>query len=209
MLKVGLTGGIGSGKTTVSKIFEVLDIPVYYSDERAKVLMSLHVEVIEQIKTALGKNSYKDNQPDRKYIASIVFNDREKLKQLNSIIHPAVEKDYNDWCVQNREAVYTIKEAAILFETGIYKKLHKTILVHAPKKLRISRVASRDNLSSSEIESRMNNQWPTDKIMPLADYCINNDDKSLILPQILIIDKLLKEKWENLANGLEPDWVGP
>ncbi|GAA4325823.1 dephospho-CoA kinase [Pontixanthobacter gangjinensis] len=172
---VGLTGGIGSGKTTVAGFFKEMGIPVYIADEAGKRLMSTSEEIREKIIGLFGEKAYKDNQPERKFIASKVFNDQEMLAKLNQIIHPAVARDFEQWH-RKQSSEYVIYEAAILFETGGYKKCDFSILVKAPQKLRIDRLKKRDNSSKEEIQQRMNNQWSDEKKSKLADFIINNED---------------------------------
>lgn len=172
---VGLTGGIGSGKTTVARFFEKLDIPVYIADEAGKRLMNSSDEIRVKIIDLFGEAAYEGSVPQRKYIASKVFNDSELLSRLNQIIHPAVEADFKNWLTE-QSSEYVIYEAAILFETGGYKKCDFSILVKAPQKLRIERLQKRDNSSKEEIKQRMNNQWSDEKKSELADFIINNED---------------------------------
>ena len=172
---VGLTGGIGSGKTTVARFFEKLDIPVYIADEAGKRLMNSSDEIRVKIIDFFGEAAYEGSVPQRKYIASKVFNDSELLSRLNQIIHPAVEADFKNWLTE-QSSEYVIYEAAILFETGGYKKCDFSILVKAPQKLRIERLQKRDNSSKEEIKQRMNNQWSDEKKSELADFIINNED---------------------------------
>ena len=172
---VGLTGGIGSGKTTVARFFEKLDIPVYIADEAGKRLMNSSDEIRVKIIDLFGEAAYEGSVPQRKYIASKVFNDSELLSRLNQIIHPAVEADFKNWLTE-QSSEYVVYEAAILFETGGYKKCDFSILVKAPQKLRIERLQKRDNSSKEEIKQRMNNQWSDEKKSELADFIINNED---------------------------------
>lgn len=175
MMVVGLTGGIGSGKTTVAGFFKDLGIPVYIADDAGKRLMNTSSRIREQIIDLFGEASYSGNTPERKYIASKVFNDKELLEELNQIIHPAVAQDFNDW-VKDQSSKYVIYEAAILFETGGYNKCDLSILVTAPKKLRIKRLQKRDESSRQEIQERMDNQWSDEKKSELADFIIINED---------------------------------
>lgn len=192
MLKIGVTGGIGSGKTTVCRIFELLNIPVYYADERAKMLMSSDNDLITTIKKLLGKNSYfNDLSLNRKYISKIVFNDKDILKKLNELVHPAVKKDFDNWA-QKQNSTYVIKEAALLFETSSYKDLEKTILVSAPLNLRIQRVMTRDNTNKESVLSRVKNQMPEEAKEELADYIILNDEKHSLVKQIIELDKIFR-----------------
>jgi dephospho-CoA kinase len=201
MIKIGLTGGIGSGKSYVCEIFRRLGVPVYNADERSKYLLNNNRELIEKVSEIFGEQAYENNELNRKYIASIVFNDSEKLQQLNQVSHPAVEQDFNIWCVQYNEKDYVIQEAAVLFESGAYKMMHKNILVAAPIDIRIKRVMARDGISSEQVQQRINNQLPTEKLEALADFVIQNNDKTLILPQILKLDKKIRIEWQNLVNG--------
>lgn len=196
MIKVGLTGGIGAGKSWIAKIFQNLGVPIYNADLRSKEILFNSEIVHTEIKNKIGENVFTNGIPDRKKLADIVFNDQEKLAILNSILHPKVKEDYEKWLVENATAPYTIKEAAILFETGIYKFSDKNILVTAPKSIRIERVKKRDNTSQEEIESRMNKQWDDEKKIPLADLVIVNDGKQAILSKIL-------DFHERLINQLE------
>jgi dephospho-CoA kinase len=201
MIKIGLTGGIGSGKTTVSKIFQTLGVPVYFADDRSKYLLNNIPLLVSSIKRIFGEQAYENNELNRKYIASIVFNDKSKLSLLNNLVHPAVEQDFKEWCSQHSKKPYIVKEAAILFESNAFKLMNKNILIDAPEETRISRVIARDNSSRDQIEKRISNQWTTDKLKALADFIVINDDKTLILPQILEIDKKIRTEWQSLVNG--------
>ena len=170
---VGLTGGIGSGKTTVGKFFKEHGVPIYIADDAGKKLMLTSKEVKDKITDLFGKDAYKDNAPDKKYIASKVFNDKNLLEKLNAIIHPAVALDFKDW-QKEQDADYVIYEAAILFETGSNKNCNYTILVTAPKETRITRLQKRDDSSLAEIEARMANQWPDSRKRELANFEIIN-----------------------------------
>jgi dephospho-CoA kinase len=191
VLKVGITGGIGSGKSVVCHIFNVLGIPVYNADERAKFLISIDRNIRNEIIRVFGKDSYNAEGYNSKYIASLVFRNSDLLNCLNNIVHPRVVKDFKKWIHLQENAKYIIEETAILFESGAFKKTDRIILVDAPNKIRINRVLERDNVSEEEIRNRMKNQWPTNKIRPIADWIIENDDNNLILPQILAIHNQL------------------
>ena len=192
MMVVGLTGGIGSGKTTVAGFFKELNIPIYIADEAGKRLMETSPEIREQIISIFGESSYTGDTPERKYIASKVFSDENLLKKLNEIIHPAVEQDFKEW-LRKQKSDYVIYEAAILFETGGYKKCDLSILVTAPINLRIERLQKRDDSSRKEIQQRMDNQWSDDKKSQLADFTINNEDLADTKHQVEHIhDKILK-----------------
>ncbi len=172
---IGLTGGIGSGKTTVAKLFTELGVPVYNSDLQAKNLMQDSKEIRTAIIDLLGEESYALQKLNKKYIADKVFGDKELLQKLNAIVHPAVREDFISW-VKKKRTPYVIQEAAILFENNSYKIFDKIILVKAPKEARLERILARDNTSREEILARMENQWDDSKKIPLADYIIENTD---------------------------------
>ena len=190
MLSIGLTGGIGSGKSTVAAIFEVLGISVYYADKAAKRLMDEDENVKVAIENNFGKEAYTDNTLNRKYISGIVFNNPDKLVVLNSIVHPATIKDADEW-IQKQNSPYIIKEAALLFESGANQKLDYVIGIKAPLELRILRVAKRDNVSREEIVSRMNNQMDEEAKLALCDFIIINDEEQLVIPQVLQLHESL------------------
>jgi dephospho-CoA kinase len=193
VLKVGITGGIGSGKTIICQVFKSLQVPVYNADQRAMTLVETDAEIRYQIIQEFGEKSFTDSGYNRKFIADIVFNDSTLLGKLNQIIHPAVAKDFNKWA-ENINAPYVIEEAAILFESGANEIIDDVIVVDAPEDLRISRIQKRDGLKEEEIRDRVHNQWPTDKLRVLADWVIENNDNVLVLPQILNIHHTLLEK---------------
>ena len=172
---IALTGGIGSGKTTVAKLFEELGVPVYNSDLKAKKLMQNSKELRTAVMDLLGEESYKLQRLNKKYIADKIFEDKELLQKLNAIVHPAVRQDFFKW-VKKKRTPYVIQEAAILFENNSYKTFDKIILVKAPKEVRLQRVLTRDAISEKEILARMENQWDDSKKIPLADYVIENTD---------------------------------
>lgn len=196
MLKIGLTGGIGSGKSTVAKIFEVLGIPVYYADTEAKRLMNINEKIKESIRQHFGEATYKNEELDRKYLADIVFNNPEKLELLNALIHPVTIKDAEEW-MQRQAAPYSIKEAALLFESGAAENLDFVIGVYAPQALRIKRVIKRDNLSQDEIVKRINRQVNEEMKMKLCDFVITNNEQELLIPQVL----KLHQHFISLANS--------
>jgi len=193
MLKIGLTGGIGSGKTTVSEVFAQLGIAIYLSDDRAKALMVNDEELQSAIISLFGEESYKIGQLNRPYIASKVFSDKKELVKLNALVHPALKKDFDLWCIE-QTSPYIIKEAAILFESGANKGLDKVILVEASTELRLSRVMKRDKVSSESVLARMEVQWSDERKKALSDYVILNDEKCSILEQVLKIH-------ENIMNS--------
>jgi dephospho-CoA kinase len=191
MLKIGLTGGIGSGKSIVARVFETLGIPVYYADDAAKRLMSTDENLKESIIKNFGEECYKSGQLDRKQLASIVFNNKEKLKLLNSLIHPATIADANEW-MKKQKSAYIMKEAALLFESGADKNLDYVIGVLSPADLRIKRVMQRDGLTEKEVMQRIDQQMDEKEKMKRCDFIITNDEKQLVLPQILELDKKFK-----------------
>jgi dephospho-CoA kinase len=190
MLKVGITGGIGSGKSTVAKIFEVLGIPVYYADDAAKRLMNESEPLKQLIIENFGANSYINSQLNRPYISEIVFNNPGRLQLLNSLVHPATLKDADDW-MNRQNSPYAIKEAALIFESGSQAHLDKVIGVFAPASLRIHRVMQRDGVSKEEVQKRMGKQISETIKMRLCDYIIENNEQSLLIPQVEKIHQML------------------
>lgn len=189
---IGLTGGIGSGKTIVAKLFETMDCIIYNSDERAKELY-FHQDIKQQVITLLGKEAYiNDIELNKSYIAEVIFSDKHKLQHLNAIIHPAVKQDFK--LVVSKYPVNTliIKETALLFEENIFKEVDISILVTAPIEVKIERVMKRSNLSKTEVEKRMLAQWTDERKIPLATYVITNDGKEALIPQVLAIIHLLR-----------------
>ena len=188
MKKIGITGGIGSGKTTVARVFEQLGIPVYHADYWAKEIMNTDPLVKQRLKEIFGNAIYNsEDKADRKRIAEIVFLDKNKLNELNSVIHPAVWLHGENWLKQHVDKPYILKEAAILFESGGNKGVDKVIMVSAPKEIRLQRVMKRDNVTHEEVEARMANQWPDEKKIAISDFVIVNNDKQLVIPQVLEI----------------------
>ena len=186
MLKIGITGNIGSGKTTVSKIFEVLEIPVFYADVAAKKIMVEDHLLIDALKKTFGPKAYfSDGTLNRQYISSIVFNNEAELAKLNSIVHPAVFRAFHAWTAGIKDAPYVVKEAALLFESSSYKMCDYSVMVTAPLELRMQRVLQRDGLTRAEVESRNARQFTEDEKVRLADHVIYNDDSRLVIPQVL------------------------
>lgn len=191
MLKIGLTGNMGSGKTTVSKIFELLGVPVFYADDAAKNVMVTDPVLVGEIKLAFGGLSYFDDGTlNRKHIADIVFNNSGELKKLNNVVHPAVFRAFDLWLKNCNDAPYVIKEAALLFESDSYKLCDHTIMVQAPLETRIMRVMQRDGLTCEQVERRNSNQFSEEKKTQLADYIIVNDDNQLVIPRVLELHDL-------------------
>lgn len=193
MLKVGVTGGIGSGKSMVCNLFKCLEVPVFNADEAGRRLLEEDRNIIEQVQDIFGGEIIFEGKPDRKKIAEIVFSNPGKLKQLNSVIHPAVRKNFNEWAAE-QSTPYVIDEAAILFETGIYKQLDFMILVIAPEQLRIKRVMQRDGSDERAVKERMENQWSDEEKKKIADFVIMNDGVTPLLPQVMEIHKSIISK---------------
>ncbi len=189
MLKVGLTGNIGSGKTLVAGIFKTLAVPVFDADKEAKaVLQSGNTH--DALRALFGEIIFENGIINRKALAEIVFADKEKLNQLNALIHPKVRERFNAWMKQQRSP-YIIYEAAILIETGFYKNLDKTILVTADAELRINRVMQRDMITRRMVQQRMARQWDEQKKIPLANFIIQNNNNNRLIPQALKIHEVL------------------
>lgn len=191
MLKVGITGGIGSGKTTVCRIFEMLGIPVFYADTVSRNLVQQNPEVIAAIKTSFGNGIYQDALLNTKALAKIVFNDPEKLRKLNSIVHPSVFRMFNEWIAKHAGYAYVLKEAALIFETNAHLTLDAVIVVTAPESMRIKRVMQRDGATEADVQQRMKQQMPEAEKRKQATFIIHNDESELLIPQILAIHKKL------------------
>lgn len=171
---IGLTGGIGSGKTTVAHFFEALGVPVYYADDRAKAVLETE-KVSEEVRSYFGDVVFSSEGIDRKKLASVVFNDKEKLEVLNGIVHPAVGEDFREW-LSEQTSDFIIREAAILFESGSYKDCDQIITVTAPVETRIERVMKRNGTSREEVLARMENQWSDAEKIIRSDYVIENEE---------------------------------
>jgi len=187
---IGLTGGIGSGKTTVAQLFSELGVPIYIADTEAKKLMDSSKVIRRKLVALLGEDAYSGTKLNRKFVADKIFNDKFLLDAVNAVIHPKVAAHFKKW-VSKQKATYVIKEAAILFENGSYKDCDKVILVTAPKQMRINRVMARDNTSKAEIEQRMNHQWSDEKKLKLADIIIENIDLKTTKNRVETIHNLL------------------
>ena len=186
MLKIGITGGIGSGKTTVCKVFELLGIPVFYADDIAKSIMHTDLVLREEIIKNFGKKSYSDKgQLNRKHISGIVFHNPEELEKLNGLVHPAVFRAFDIWIMKHPEAPYILKEAALLYESDSYKMCDLSILVISPIESRIKRVQARDGLSTEEVQSRIDRQLSDEQKIKMANYILMNDEQQLLIPQII------------------------
>lgn len=177
---------MGSGKTTVGKVFELLGIPVFYADDAAKKAMAKDDILITEIKAAFGEQAYfEDGSLNRKHIAGIVFSNNNELKKLNAIVHPATFRAFDEWVRDIKGVPYVLKEAALLFESDSYKMCDYSIMVQAPLEIRINRVIKRDGITRAEVEGRNTHQFTEEKKTALADYLIKNDDTELVIPQVL------------------------
>jgi dephospho-CoA kinase len=191
-LKIGITGGIGSGKTTVCRIFETLGIPIYYADDRAKALMTEDKTLVAGVKNLFGEAAYfEDGGLNRKHISEIAFSNPLILNQLNALVHPAVHADGERWHAAQLNVPYTLKEAALHFETGGFRLMDKMICVVAPAELRIERVLLRGGLNRAEIEARMAKQLPDEDKIKQSDFVINNDGAHGLIAQIMAIHQIL------------------
>jgi dephospho-CoA kinase len=188
-LQIGITGGIGSGKSLVCRIFSCLGIPTYDADSRAKYIMTTDTILIEQIKKEFGTLAYNsEGVLNRKYLGEKVFNEPEQLKKLNQLVHPRVSADYATWVIENKAANYLVKEAALLFESGSYAMLDTIVAVYAPEELRIQRVLERDrHRTEAGIREVIRNQMNEEEKKKKADFVIVNDGESLIIPQVLTL----------------------
>ncbi|MBU3714980.1 MAG: dephospho-CoA kinase [Ferruginibacter sp.] len=192
MFRIGLTGGIGSGKTTVASIFEVLGIPVYYADDAAKRLMNENPELVSGIKKLFGDNSYTEGKLNRAFISAEVFSNPEILARLNALVHPITISDAKKW-MKKQITPYAIKEAAIIFESNSHVHLDYIIGVSSPIEMRIQRVMQRDNVSREQVYSRIQQQMDENEKMSRCDFVVYNDERQLIIPQVLKIhEELLK-----------------
>jgi len=190
MMNIGLTGGIGSGKTTVAKIFELLGIPVYYADDAAKRIMNEDEELKTAIQEQFGKDAYDNEGLNRTFLSAKVFTDPAQLEILNSLVHPATIRDAAKWMSQQKTS-YTIKEAALIFESGSAEHLDYVIGVYAPTQLRVKRAIERNHLGYEEVTQRMNKQLDENIKMKLCDFVIYNDEQHLLIPQVIELHKKL------------------
>jgi dephospho-CoA kinase len=185
MLKVGITGGIGSGKSLVCSIVEKLGVPVFYADHEARHLMNTNPGLQSSVMELLGNDAYLKGKLNRQKVGKRVFEDPALLEGLNRLVHPAVRDSFMKWCGHYEKAAYVVEEAAILFESGAHKGLDTTVLVYAPKELRINRVMERDSVSRKDVEKRIVQQMDEEEKRQLADRILLNDETSLLLPQII------------------------
>ncbi len=192
MLRVGVTGGIGSGKSTVCRILEVLGVPVFRADEEGKALLEGDASIRQAVIDTFGPSLYAAGSLDRKALASIVFNDPGKLARLNAIVHPAVRRRFDAWCAGRSGSPYVVMEAAILAETGGERAMDHLVVVHAPEALRLRRVMARDAASAEEVRSRMRHQTDDATRNAKADTLIANDERALLIPQVLDLHRKLR-----------------
>jgi dephospho-CoA kinase len=192
-IKVGITGGIGSGKSTVCKVFKLLGVPVFDADIAAKQLQNINQKIKKGLISLFGEDIYTyEDIVDRKKLAAIIFNDDLMLSRVNELIHPVVHEEFEKW-LKKQNSIYIVHEAAILFESGFYKMMDFNIMVSASEEQRIERIMKRDGINREIIMQRMQKQWDEGKKQKLADFVIHNDNKNLIVPEIIKIDKNLKE----------------
>ncbi len=184
MIKIGITGGIGSGKSTVCRVFSLLDIPCYDSDREAKHLMNTDAVLRSRIGDLLGPEAYTSDGLDRAYVSARVFEDPELLHRLNAIVHPAVERDFEQWA-ESQRSPYVIEESAILFESGADRLMDRTVAVIAPEAIRIRRVCLRDHRDEAAVRARIANQMSDEERIRRADYILQSDERELLIPQIL------------------------
>lgn len=192
MLKIGLTGSIGSGKTTVAQVFEKLDVPIFYADTEAKKCMHSDLDLIQKIKATFGNDIYVNRNLQKDRLANIIFNDDSALHTINKLVHPAVQRTFEKWCTKQNTS-YILKEAAILFESGSNKKLDQIICVSAPDDLRMQRVMQRDGITKYQVLRRMSKQWKQSRKIELANFHIVNNEKQLLISQVLQVHSLLKK----------------
>ena len=193
MKKIGITGGIGSGKTYVASVLQSFGIPIFNADIQAKKIMTSSEKLIKLVKKEFGNDIYKDSDLNKEKLASIVFSNSDKLQKLNSLVHPIVKEEFNNW-YKKQTSPYVIKEAAILFESNSHIGLDAVICISAPLKLRMKRLLNRDDCSEKEIKKRIENQISQEEKQKLSDYIIVNDEKELLLPKIIKIHKEQKKK---------------
>ena len=204
MLRIGITGGIGSGKSTVAHVFEVLGIPVYYADKEAKKMMNEDEELKEQIIREFGNDAYRNGMLNRQHLASLVFANKEKLEVLNALVHPATIRHGLQW-MERQGTPYVIKEAALIFESGSQEYLDYVIGVSAPLHLRLQRAMQRDKISREQVLDRMQNQIGEEIKMRLCDFVIKNDEQELVIVQVMALDKKLRELAQNKQASLVQD----
>ncbi len=193
MFKVGVTGGIGSGKSIICNVFQNLGIYVYEADKEARRLMAEHESIRTGLVDFFGEEVFLDQQLNRKYLAEKIFSDQDARTFVNSLVHPIVRMDFAAWVQTRDRATYVIEEAALLFETGAWKELDYNILVDASVETRIRRIMERDGLDRSEVQARMDSQMDPDKGKEYADFVIRNDENEFVIPQVLKADKIIRD----------------
>lgn len=192
MFKVGITGGIGSGKSTVASIFEILGVPVYYADVRARELMEQNEEIISIIKKTFGEDSYKYGRLNKTHLSAQLFADSKKREQLNSIVHPITIADAENW-MNRQSSTYCIKEAALIFESNAEKKLNLIIGVFSPLELRLERIIKRDQISETEALAKINSQMNEDEKMSKCDFVIHNNEMDMLTHQVMELHQILMQ----------------
>lgn len=191
MYTVGLTGGIGSGKSLVARIFTHLGIPVFNADSESKKILDDDPYIRQKLTDWFGPEIYQDNKVDRPKLAGIIFTSPAMLSKVNGLVHPRVLERFKNWCIENQDKPYVIHEAAILIESGFFKQMDATILVTAPESIRMARVRARDKDTEESVRQRMQNQWTDEQKSPFAGYTIQNDERTALLPAILEIHNKL------------------
>jgi len=192
MIRVGLTGGIGSGKSLVCSILTKLQVPVYMADREARRLMNHDPELRAKITRMFGEQSYGKKGLNREFLAAQLFGDRQKLLSMNALVHPVVRQDFFAWADQHKGMPYVVEEAAILFESGAYKEMDQTVLVTAPKEIRVRRVMERDGIGRDAVLKRLSHQMEEEELKKLANHLINNNGEHMLLPQVIELhNKLL------------------
>lgn len=192
MIKIGITGGIGSGKSTVSEIFQLCDVPVYIADKESKKLTDTSPIIRKKLIDVFGAKLYEGGKLDKSLLASYIFSDRKKLEIVNSIIHPEVEQSFNEWVLYNSKYTIVAKEAAILFESGFQKLVDRVVMVYTPLEMRIERTMRRDKISREKVLDRIKNQMPDEEKVKLSDFVVVNDGTKSLIEQVLGILKQLK-----------------
>lgn len=185
-ISIGITGGIGSGKSYICRIVETMGYPVFYSDSEAKKIITSNPSAVTGLKELFGEEAYSQGNLNKDFLADQIFTNPALREKMNDLVHPLVRQEYHDWAKSTASKI-VFNEAAILFETGSYKSFDKTILVVAPKELRVERVKKRDQANEEDILARMNAQWTDEKKKALADFVLINDEKTAVLPQLNVI----------------------
>ena len=193
MMRLGVTGGIGVGKSTVCQIFSCLGVPIYDADQRAKALYSENIKLQKQLIQKYGTAIYKNGAINTELLGKIIFTDKKELQWLNALVHPLIFEDYKHWCQQNEDAIYTIKEAAIMFESGSDKNVDAVIGVFSPEALRMERIMARDGSVEEEIRSRMSKQMPQEDLLGRCQFYIHNDSENSLISQVIGLHKTFIE----------------